>query len=184
MRLLSILAFVAAGVAAPALGQSLKSDEVLSSVVVRPLAKPHPVAGADNRVHLAYELLFSNASKMFTTIDKIEAIDPAGKVLRTIEGEHLKAMTMLYAGDGTMFPPGGTGLVFMDVSFAPDEQLPQSVAARITATRHGVGPDGKPAPLPPGLPVPSTFTFTAGATSVGAPARVIDPPLRHLKPTQ
>lgn len=178
MRLLPLMALAAAGLASPAIGQSLKSDEVLSSVVVRPIAKPHPVTGADNRVHLAYELLLSNASTMFTTIDKVEAVDPAGKVLRTIDGEHLKAMTMLYSGDGTTLPPGGTGIVFMDVSFAADEQLPASVAARITATRQGVGADGKPGPLPPGLPVPATYSFTAGSTAVGAAARVIDPPLR------
>lgn len=178
MRLYFILAIAAAGLASPAFAQSLKPDEVLSSAVVRPLAQPHPVLGADNRVHLAYELLLSNASKMFLTIDLVEAVDPAGKVLWSLEGEALEKMTMLYAGDGTTLPGGGTGLVFMDVSFAPGEPLPQAVAARITATRQGVGTDGKPAPLPAGLPVPATFTFTAGATPVGAPARVIDPPLR------
>ncbi|HEU5481950.1 MAG TPA: M23 family metallopeptidase [Sphingomicrobium sp.] len=178
MRVLSLAAVAAASFASPALAQSLKSNEILSSAVVRPLAKPHPVLGADNRVHLAYELMFSNASKMFLTIDKVEAVDPSGRVLRTMEGDHLRAMTMLYNGDGTTLPGGGTGIVFMDVSFAPDEQLPKSVAARITATRQGVGPDGKPGPLPPGLPVPATFTFTAGSTDVGAPARVIEPPLR------
>ena len=178
MRKFLLTAAAAACLAAPATGQSLKSNEILSSVVVRPLATAHPVLGTDNRVHLAYELLLSNASEMFTTIDRVEAIDPAGKPLRTIEGEHLRAMTKLYSGEGTMLPPGGTGIVFMDVSFAPNEQLPQHVAARITATRHGVGRDGKPGPLPPGLPVPATFIFTAPATTVGAPARVIDPPLR------
>jgi hypothetical protein len=178
MRVLTLIAAVATSVASPALAQSLKSDEVLSSAMVRPLAQPHPVLGADNRVHLAYELLFSNASKMFLTIDKVEAVDPSGKVLRAIDGDHLKAMTMLYSGDGTTLPAGGTGVVFMDVSFAPDQQLPNSVAARITATRQGVGPDGKPGPLPPGLPVPATFTFTADSTPLGAPARVIEPPLR------
>ena len=178
MRLFSPIAFAAAALASPAAGQSLKADEVLSSIVVRPLAQTHPVAGADNRVHLAYELLLSNASKMFTTVDKVEAVDPTGKVLRTIEGEHLEAMTMLYAGNGTTLPPGGTGVVFMDVSFAPGEPIPASVAAQITATRQGVGPDGKPGPLPPGLPVPATFTFTSAETKVGTPARIIDPPLR------
>ena len=178
MRFLSLMAVAAASLASPALAQSLKSNEVLSSVVVRPLMQPHPVLGADNRVHLAYELLLSNASKMFLTVDKVEAIDPAGNVLWSLDGDALRKMTMLYSGDGTTLPGGGTGVVFMDVSFAAGAPLPQSLAARITATRQGVGPDGKPGPLPAGLPVPATFTFTAAATPVGPAARVIDPPLR------
>ena len=178
MRLLVIAACAAVGAASPAAGQSLKSNEILSSVVVRPLAQAHPVMGADNRVHLAYELMLSNASEMFTTVDKIEALDPSGRVLRTIEGDHLKAMTKLYSSEGTMLPPGGTGIVFMDVSLAPDEPVPAHVGARITATRAAVGDDGKPAPLPAGLPVPTAFTFNAPPTTVGVPARVIDPPLR------
>jgi len=178
MRKLLFLACAAAGLASPAIGQSLKSDEVLSSVVVRPLHEANPVLATDGRVHLAYELMLANASTMFTTIDKVEAIDPSGKVLGTIDGDHLKAMTMLYSGEGTTLPPGGTGVVLMDLSFDPQQQLPKSVMARITATRQGVGPDGKPGPLPPGIPVPATYSFTAAPTPVGQPARVIDPPLR------
>jgi hypothetical protein len=178
MRVLSLIAVAAASFASPAAAQSLKPNEVLSSAVVRPLAQPHPVLGADNRVHLAYELLLSNASKMFLTIDKVEAVDPAGKLLWSLEGDALQKMTMLYSGEGATLPGGGTGVVFMDVSFAVGEPLPQSVAARITATRQGVGPDGKPGPLPAGLPVPATFTFTSAAIPVGPAARVIEPPLR------
>ena len=178
MRFLPLMAALAASFASPALAQSLKSNEVPSAIVVRPLAQPNPVLGADNRVHLVYELLVSNARKGFLTVDKVEAVDLSGKVLRSIDGDHLNAMTMLYAGTGTTLPPGATGIIFMDVSFAADDPLPQSVAARITATRQGVGPDGKPRPLSAGSWVPTTFTFTGAATPVGKAARVIDSPLR------
>ena len=182
MRILvAIAAGIAAGLAVPAAAQSLKSNEVLSSVVVRPLAQPHPVTGADGRVHLAYELLLSNASNMFTTIDKVEAIDASGRVVSTLGGDALARMTMLYSGDGTTLPPGGSGLVFMDVSFAAGERVAQALSARISATRNAVGPDGKPAPLPVGMPVPASFTFDAGRTEVGKPARVIEPPLRGAR---
>jgi len=177
MRIAFVVA-AAAALYAPAAAQSLKSNEVLSSVVVRPLAVPHPVTGADDRVHLAYELLLSNSSKMFLTVDKVEAVDPGGRVLSGIDGDALRKMTMLYSGEATTLPPGGTGIVFMDVSFAAGAPLPRTVAARITATRQGVGPDGKPGPLPPDLPVPATFTFTGADTTIGPPARVIEPPLR------
>lgn len=178
MRFMCIFAASLAGLASPVLAQSLTSDQVLSSIVVRPLTTPHPVLGADNRVHLSYELLLSNASKMFLTVDKVDPIDPTGKSLGAIEGDALTRMMMLYSGSGATLPGGGNAIVFMDVSFAPDAALPKSVAARITATRAAVGPDGKPAPLPAGMPVPATFTFTTAATDLGKPARVIDSPLR------
>ena len=178
MRKFCLIGLVAGSLASPALGQSLLPDEMLSSIIVRPIAAPHPLLGTDNRVHLAYELLVSNASGMFLTVDKVEAVDPSGKVLRAIDGDHLAAMTMQYSGSPSTLPGGGTGVVFMDVSFAPGEALPKSIAARITATRKAVGADGKPAPMPPGQMVPATFTFIAAPVAIGKPARVIDSPLR------
>ncbi|MGI8704566.1 MAG: M23 family metallopeptidase [Sphingomicrobium sp.] len=178
MRAFYLAAMAACLAAAPASAQSLKADEVLSSVVVRPLAKANPVLGADNRVHLAYELLLSNSSSLFLTIDKVEVVDPFGKVVSSLDGDRLRAMTRLYSGTGTRLDPGGTGVLFMDVDFAPGDRLPGTLAARITATRQSVGPGGEPQPLPAGLPVPATFTFTGGTTEIGKAARVIDPPLR------
>lgn len=177
MRLIVLIA--AAAIAAPPVSaQSLKPSEVLSSISVRPLAKPNPVAGSDGRVHLAYELHVANSSHTFVTIDQVEAVDLSGKALWTLAGEQLESMTMLYSGEGTTLPPGGTGLVFMDVSVGAGAPVPKSVAVRVKATRQAVGPDGKPAPLPEGLPVPATFTFTSQSVDVGAPARVIAAPLR------
>ncbi len=179
MRIRFALAACLLGSAAiPGAAQSLLKDEILSSITVRPLAQPHPVLLADNRVHLAYELALTNASAMLVTIDKVEALDPAGRVLRTIAGDHLRAMTMQHAGQPSTLPAGGSGIIFMDVSFANGEALPASVAARITATRQVIGPDGKPAPMPAGQMVPATYTFTTAATAIGQPARVIEPPLR------
>ncbi|MEO7602346.1 MAG: M23 family metallopeptidase [Sphingomicrobium sp.] len=173
-----VAALLLGGVAVPVTAQSLLKDEILSSITVRPLAAPHPVLGADDRVHLAYELAVTNASAMFVNVDKVEAVDADGRVLRTIEGAHLKAMTMQHAGQPSTLAAGGSGIIFMDVSFAKGAALPGAIAARITATRQAIGPDGKPAPMPAGQMVPATYTFTTAAIPVGKPARVIDPPLR------
>lgn len=178
MRYLCLFAAAMTGLGSPVLAQSLTPDQILSSIVVRPLDQPHPVLGADNRVHLAYELKISNASKMFLTVDKVDPVDPSGKSLGAMQGDRLSSMMMLYSGSGTTLPGGAIGIIFMDVSVAKDAVLPKSVAARITATRQAVGPDGKPAPLPAGMPVPATFTFTSPEVAVGKPARVIDSPLR------
>lgn len=173
-----MLAAMALGAGVPAHAQSLYPDEILSSLIVRPISAPNPVLSADGRVHLAYELLLNNASPLFITVDKIEALDPQGRVLRTLDGAHLKDMTMQHAGDPPVIPPGGSATVFMDVSFAQGQPLPQSVSARISALRQAVDANGKPTTFAPGQAVPASYVFTGGTTTLGPPAREIESPLR------
>jgi hypothetical protein len=169
---------VALGAASPAPAQSLKTDEVYSSIAAQPITAPNPVLGADGRVHLAYELYVTNPTKLFVTLDKVEAVDSAGQVLASLEGAGLRALQTVYAGtDGTM-APGGIAAVFLDVPFARDAKLPERVLARVTATRQEAGPDGKPVPMPANGPLPGTFSFTGAETAIGRPAVVIAPPLR------
>jgi len=176
------LAFAFAALAAlfsalPSHGQSLKPDEIFSTIVVQPLSEPDPVLGADGRVHLAYELLVVNPSNLFITLDKVEVVDGRGRKLATLDGDRLAAMTKLKAGAGRKLPPGGSGVIFMDVSLSKDDPQP-ALAARITAARQAMGPDGKPAPLSKDFPFPASFTFTSGVSRIGAPAVVVSPPLK------
>jgi hypothetical protein len=179
MRLMLTFAALAALLAAhPSRAQSLKAGEVFSTIAVQPLAEPNPVLGADGRVHLAYELLVVNPSNLFVTLDRVEAVDGEGRSLAALDGDRLAAMTKLYAGAGRTLPPGGSAIVFMDVSLGKDAPPPAQVAARITATRQIAGPDGKPAPVPADLPFPASFTLTGAPARIGAPAVVISPPLK------
>ena len=164
--------------ALPASAQSLKTGEVLTQITVTPIAPPNPVLGADDRVHLAYELFVTNPSKNFITLDTVTAVDGEGRSLWALEGDALGALMQVYAGSGRTLAPGGTAIVFMDVTFARDAALPKAVAARISATRQAAGPDGKPTPLPKDAPLPANFTFTGGVTGIGKPAVGIAPPLR------
>lgn len=175
-RLLVVL--VALGAASPALAQSLKTDEVYSSIAAQPITAPNPVLGADGRVHLAYELYVTNPTKLFVTLDKVEAVDSAGQVLASLEGAGLRALQTVYAGTDGTIAPGGIAAVFLDVPFARDAKLPERVLARVTATRQEAGPDGKPVPMPANGPLPGTFSFTGAETTIGRPAVVIAPPLR------
>ena len=176
LHLLAAASTIAA-LAVPAAAQSLLKDEILSSLTVHALAQPHPVLTTDNRVHLVYELAVANVSTTPISIDKVEALDPSGKVLRTLDGAHLKAMIHQYAGDAGDLPAGGNGVIVMDVSFAQGAPLPATVAARITATRKEMK-DGKLVPMSPNPMVPVTYSFTAAPVALGKPARVIQPPLR------
>ena len=163
--------------AAPSSAQSLRADEVMSTLALHPLAQIHPVLGSDDRVHLAYELIVTNPSNLFVTLDKVEAIDPAGKVLATVSGDALAKMTTRYAGSNNLWGPGQSGIVFMDVTLAPGATVPASVVARMTITRQSSA-DGKPGPFPAGAPIPATATFTGASAQVGAAARTIASPLR------
>lgn len=177
MRFLTLLAATAAIAATPSWGQSLPADEIFSSITVRPLAAINPVLGADDRVHLAYELEIDNPSQVFVTLDKVEAVDDSGNSLEALSGDELTRMTRRFAGSGNMLAPGESSVVFMDVSFPRGAQLPSSVSARIALTRQGAK-DGKPAPYPTNSPIPRTATFTGARNPVGKAARVIEPPLR------
>jgi hypothetical protein len=66
MRFMPMLALITLFSPVPAaLAQSLKSDEVLSSIAIQAIAEPDPVLGADGRVHLAYELMVTKSLQAF-----------------------------------------------------------------------------------------------------------------------
>ena len=177
-RIAVILAFAAA-FPGHAAAQSLTADEVYSSIAVSMLAPPDPVQGADGRIHLAYELIVRNPSPLLITLDKVEAIDGAGRSLQTLGGAALATMVAMHGGKDTTLTPGGSAIVFMDTSFAATARLPRAIAARVTITRQNVGADGKPAAYPAGGALPATVSFSGPLTTIGTrKAVIVDAPLR------
>lgn len=174
----SLAAAAALFLASGTFAQSLKPDEIFSSITVRPVSAPNPVLGADGRVHLAYELMVVNPSDLFVTLDKVQAVDGKGGSLWALEGDRLTAMTKAYDSGGRVLPPGGSAVVLMDVSFDKEAKLPKQVMAEVTATRQSAGTDGKPVALAKDAPIPASFTFTGAATTIGKPAVSVEPPLR------
>jgi murein DD-endopeptidase MepM/ murein hydrolase activator NlpD len=165
--------------AAPAaLAQSLRPNEILSSITVHPVSEPSPVLGADGRVHLAYEFIVVNPTRLFVRLDQVETVDDSGHSLSSREADGLAGMMTIYGGSDRMLSPGGSAVVFLDVSFGKAETLPKRISARVRAFRQIAGPDGKPAAMPADTPVPAAFSFTAAPTAIGKPAIVIEPPLR------
>jgi len=161
----------------PLAAQSLKPNEVLSSMAVRAVAAPNPVAGSDGRTHLAYELFSSNVSDFFLTIDRVDLVDPGGKTVASLAGPALAAMMTVYHGSGATLDPGGNALIFLDAAFSG--AIPPKLTAHITLTRQATGADGKPGPMPSNLPIPATFSFdTATVTPGQQTAVVVAPPLR------
>lgn len=174
----SVLSLLSTLIALPVAAQSLKAHEVYSSMAVSVIAALNPVLGADNRRHLAFELLAVNPTNLYLTLDKVEVVDPAGSVLSNLAGDAL-ASSLVLTGGGTRLAPGTTGYVFLDVAFAAGAVVPTQVAPRITLTRQHADPAGHPVPYPATEPLPATVTFTAAPVTVGAaPAIVVAPPLR------
>ncbi|MCV3205386.1 M23 family metallopeptidase [Mesorhizobium sp. YC-39] len=178
MLRLAILAVLAIGFATTGSAQSLKEGEVLSSLSVMPISEPNPVLGADGNVHLAYELLVVNTSRLFMTIDKVEVLDPAANVLWSADKDKLAGMTSMFSGASEKLSPGGSAAILVDAIVAKENAPPDQVVARLTVSREISGPDGKPAPFPSTEPLPATVTFTGASTPVGKPARIVQPPLR------
>lgn len=174
----SVVLATAICLSSEAFAQSLKADEVYSSVAVTAISDPIPVLGADDRVHLAYELVINNPSQVFVTLNKIEAVDDDGKVLGSLEGDALVSMLLRFGATGALLGPGSTAIAFMDVSFAKDEVLPANVSARISATRQVAGSDGQPQALPSDYPLEAEFSFKASPVSPANLARMVESPLR------
>src|SRR4051794_26247330 len=66
-------------------GQPAIADDVLSPLVVTAIAPPNPVLGADNKTHLAYEIVLMNMGSTTVGIEKIETLDAtSGAVLNEL----------------------------------------------------------------------------------------------------
>jgi hypothetical protein len=175
------LAMALLGIAGPA-GATGETD-VLTALLVRVVAPPHPVLGADEKIHLAYELEVVNKSNVvLVTVDSLKVLDPArGAVLQELGGPGLAKMSRFPGASGTTLPPDHSGYVFMDVTLPARAAVPRQITHRVEASRqsprspedshHGV-------PVTPASGVEPTEAFTIAATAVGAPAIVVSPPLK------
>ena len=89
----ALAAVPAALLSTAAMAQSLLPNETMSTLAVHAIADAHPVLGSDDKIHLAYELVVTNPSPLFVTLDKVEALDAAGTALETLAGAGLTLMT-------------------------------------------------------------------------------------------
>jgi hypothetical protein len=78
------------------------AEEALSPLLASVVAAPRPVLGADDRQHLAYEILLTNPAsfgkRVFAvTVAKVETIDPDRDVLvGTLEGSALAEVMLQF----------------------------------------------------------------------------------------
>jgi len=58
-----------------ALAEDTSAEEVVTPLVATPIASPNPVLGADDKVHLAYEMVLLNMAPGDIGLKKIETLD-------------------------------------------------------------------------------------------------------------
>src|SRR5207344_1632413 len=92
-----------------ALAEDTSAEEVVTPLVATPLASPNPVLGADDKVHLAYEIVLVSMVPANIGLKKVETLDAAsGAVIGTLEGDGLAQMLKFNGGaKGTTLPGGG-----------------------------------------------------------------------------
>ena len=134
------------------------------------LAPPRWFRGADEQIHLVYELVLTNATTVpveLTDLALLNADD--GTVVSTLSGTNLSAATSLLSrpNEPTATIPAGTvGVVWLDVSVSGEETLPARIIHQLTV--H----------VPPGLPLPETIIETGGEAEVDRrPPVVLGPPV-------
>ncbi len=163
-----------------AMAAAIEANDVVSPLVATPLTSPNPVLGADDKVHLAYEIVHVNMAAADIGLKKVETLDAAsGAVLGTMAGDELAQMLKFNgASKGTTLSGGNSGILFMDVALPKETTVPKSIKHRfdIEVAKTGGGQGGSdpdPAPEPP-----QALVFTGDPLQVGPAAVVIAPPLK------
>jgi hypothetical protein len=130
---------------------------------------PRWFTGTDGQVHLTYEIFLTNAIAVPVRLSAVEVLDAAsGQALMRLDGDALLAATSLLTVPSPIveFAPSTFGAVWVDLSLASQDELPATIAHRLTIQ------------LPPGLPIPETVTYTGGEAAVDLRAPVVlAPPL-------
>ncbi len=117
----------------------------------------YPVKGSDERIHLAFAMLFTNPWNLPTTIQSVEVVDPSrnnkptgtNRVL-SIKGEDVtdeinplgSSSNGDKAGYSKKLAGGQSGVMYFDVSYVSTSEVPCSIGLRI----HSVQPESKAMP--------------------------------------
>jgi hypothetical protein len=128
---------------------------VVWSIIGAPLL---PVRGTDERIHLAYEILFTNVSPANVEVQSIEVIDPTeddepAGIYQVVanDGGDVTAQVKLFSTPGTLdaadystiLPPGQSGLMFVDLTFEGRRSVPRLIAHRVKVSVPDAGEDSE-----------------------------------------
>jgi hypothetical protein len=151
--------------------------ETITPLVAAPLSSPHAVLGADNRVHLVYELFVTNPTSSVMRLEQLQTLDAShdsvidtergSRIIATLAGTDLDGATRpLVPASALTLAPAQVTRLFLDATFKKRARVPRRLEHRFTFT------------LTPLTGPPSRHTVVSGSTHVvnDSPV-VIGPPL-------
>ena len=163
-RLLSVWAAVGLVLIAPVVvvAPAVAGPPAPPPLAVEVLTAPQPVPATDWRTHLVYEILLRNDADHAVRLDRVEV--RARGILAVLGGDAIEDRLFRFA-DGVYartLPPGGSGMLLLDVVLAPGVPVPVRVDHRF-GVATGTGDD--------------SATFTGAPTTVDRrePLRVSAP---------
>lgn len=169
----------------PALAAS-PEDLTASAIVVQAVAPIRPVLGADDRIHLVYELLLVNQSSFVVTINSVSILDgQSSAVLKQLTGDALPMVLRLspFGGKGTTLQPSQSTFVFIDAALTVGAPPPATVRHRIATTQTPPAIEGTAElgglTIKPETGIAPNVTFVTPPIPVdAASAVVLAPPVR------
>jgi hypothetical protein len=166
----------ATSVAPPAVSDA---NAALAPLAISPLSDIAPVLGADNRIHLAYELQIINQGRARAVLTGVDTLDPSGAVITSLKGADLGKVFRAAGGSGGDGLAGGqAGDLFLDATLPAGSTVPRSVQHRFTVTLTPPTDAGPSGDAPPPAP-PTDLTFTGVSVDVSDQQAVeVAPPLR------
>ncbi len=193
----------------PAAGQNLPFEKLVVPTTLAWSVLPpsiDPVMGTDGRIHLAYEMLFTNTVKLLfpnTTnsavrVDSVEVVDPAhdNKIVGINhvfgpKNEDLTAQfyslakpsTCLCADDYShKLGPGESAVMYFDVTFKDFSSVPGEIAHRVSTSAAVTDKKPGPAAEEPRIvenPIPPRIVAIGGAVKIETTRAItLSPPLR------
>jgi murein DD-endopeptidase MepM/ murein hydrolase activator NlpD len=164
--------------------QNPDTAAALTPLAVMPLADVNPVLGADNRIHLAYELLLVNQSSSSVQLSSVATVnaDHNDAIITTLQGADLDRLFRPSAGEtGDGLAPGESGYLFLDATLPAGAPLPRLLRHRFALTLQ-TGPlpqDPGPHDNDPAPPPAKSMTFTGVPVNVSDQQAVeVAPPLQ------
>ncbi len=160
-------------VASPSSAIRPDSEAVLSPVDFQIVNRPAPVPGADNRMHLVYEIQAVNQSSREVEIRKVAPRAQGNRLGQPFTGTRLAERTRINAGtSGTTLGPGGSAMIFIDAAYSPARKRPAAISHAISLA----WPDAEN----PAETIRQTFIGVSTRVSRQRPV-VLTPPLRGSK---
>lgn len=157
------------------------------------------VMGTDGRVHLAYEMLFTNTTGGAVSVDSVEVVDPdhnnevvgINRVFTMLDQDitaeirpfSLKSRSLEAPDYSHVLGPGESGVMYFDVTFNDFKSVPRKLAHQVSASAAVTDPDSAaPSTDEPAIveePMSPPVVAIGGTVKVNSNRAItVSPPLR------